>query len=313
MPEEAQMKRRDFITTAIVTAAIAALPKAANAATNTTQEGTTMTTPAKRPASGYAPVNGVELYYEIHGSGKPLVLLHGGFGSIEMFGPVLTALAEKRQVIGVDLQGHGRTLPFDRPMTFPNLATDVAELIKWLGYDKADVMGYSMGAATAIRTAIDHPEIVDKLVATSTAYAFSGWHDYNQQGMKGMAMAPEQAIEPMKQTPMYQAYVQLMPDAETNWRKSVTQMANFVGQDFDWSAEVAKMTTPTLLAFGDWDAVRTSHAASFFELLGGGKQDANWDGSGMNKNRLAIIPGITHYTMFMDPRLATTALGFLDA
>ena len=116
------MKRRDFITTAIVTAAVAALPKTANAATNT-QEGTAMTTPANRPASGYAPVNGVEVYYEIHGSGKPLVLLHGGFGSIEMFGPVLAALAEKRQVIGVDLQGHGRTLPFDRPMTFANLAT----------------------------------------------------------------------------------------------------------------------------------------------------------------------------------------------
>jgi pimeloyl-ACP methyl ester carboxylesterase len=307
------MKRRDVLTTVLATAATAALPKAANAATNTAQEGTPMTTPANRPASGYAPINGVEVYYEICGSGKPLVLLHGGFGSIEMFGPVLTALAEKRQVIGVDLQGHGRTLPFDRPMNFTNLATDVAELIKWLGYEKADVMGYSMGAATAIRTAIDHPEVVDKLVSSSTAYAFAGWHDYNQQGMKGMAMAPEQAIEPMKQTPMYQAYAQLMPDAEKNWPKTITQTAAMVGQDYDWSSEIGKIVAPTLLVYGDWDAVRTSHAASFFELLGGGKQDANWDGSGMNSNRLAIIPGITHYTMFMDPRLATTALGFLDA
>ena len=306
------MKRRDFVTTAIATAAVAALPKLANATTNTTQEGTAMTTPANRPASGYAPVNGVEIFYEIHGTGKPLVLLHGGFGSIEMFGPVLTALAEKRQVIGVDLQGHGRTLPFDRPMNFTNLATDVAELIKWLGYDKADVMGYSMGAATAIRVAIDHPAVVDKLVASSTAYAFAGWHDYNQQGMAGMAAAPEQAIEPMKQTPMYQAYVQLMPDAEKNWPKTITQTAAMVGKDYDWSAEIPSIKAATLLVYGDWDAVRTSHAASFFELLGGGKQDANWDGSGMNKNRLAIIPGITHYTMFMDSRLATTALGFLD-
>jgi pimeloyl-ACP methyl ester carboxylesterase len=306
------MKRRDFITTAIATAAVAALPNAANAATNT-QEGTAMTTPANRPASGYAPVNGVEVYYEIHGSGKPLVLLHGGFGSIEMFGPVLAGLAEKRQVIGVDLQGHGRTLPFDRPMTFANLATDVAELTKWLGYDKADVMGYSMGAATAIRMAIDHPAVVDKLVVSSTAYAFSGWHDYNQQGMAGMAAAPEQAIEPMKQTPMYQAYVQLMPDAEKNWPKTITQTAAMVGQDYDWSGEIPDITAPTILIYGDWDAVRTSHVASFFELLGGGKQDAGWDGSGMNKNRLAIIPGITHYSMFMDPRLAATALSFLDA
>jgi pimeloyl-ACP methyl ester carboxylesterase len=116
----------------------------------------------------------------------------------------------------------------------------------------------------------------------------------------------------MKQTPMYQMYLGLMPDAEANWPKSVTQMANFVGQPFDWSADIGRIKAPTLIAVGDWDAVRTSHVASFFELLGGGKQDANWDGSGMNANRLAVLPGITHYTMFMDPRLAATALGFLD-
>ena len=306
------MKRRDFVTTALTLAAAAALPRAANAATNA-QEGTAMTTPANRPQSGYAPVNGVEIYYEIHGSGSPLVLLHGGFGSIEMFGPVLAALAEKRQVIGVDLQGHGRTPPFDRPMSFEAFATDVAELIKWLGYDKADVMGYSMGGNTALRLAIDHPDVVNKLIASSCVYAFAGWHDYNQQGMGSMAANIPATIEGMKQTPMYQAYVQLMPDAEANWPKSVTQMANFVGKPFDWSADIGRITAPTLIAFGDWDAVRTSHVASFFELLGGGKQDANWDGSGMNKNRLAIIPGITHYSMFMDPRLAATALGFLDA
>ena len=122
----------------------------------------------------------------------------------------------------------------------------MAELIKWLGYEKADVMGYSMGGNTAVRIAIDHPEVVDKLVASSCVYAFAGWHDYNQQGMGGMAANIEGTIEGMKQTPMYQAYVQLMPDAETNWRKSVTQMANFVGQPFDWSADIVKITAPTL-------------------------------------------------------------------
>lgn len=306
------MNRRDFVASAIATAATAALIQPANAATNM-KEGTAMTTPANRPASGYAPVNGVEIYYEIHGSGKPLVLLHGGFGAIEMFGPVLAALAEKRQVIGVDLQGHGRTLPFDRTMSFEAFATDVAELIKWLGYDKADVMGYSMGGNTALRVAIDHPDVVDKLIAASCVYAFSGWHDYNQQGMSSMASNIPGTIEGMKMSPMYQQYQQLMPDAEANWHKTITQMANFVGKPFDWSGDIGKIKSPTLITFGDWDAVRTSHVASFFELLGGGKQDANWDGSGMNANRLAIVPGITHYTMFMDPRLATTALGFLDA
>ena len=307
------MKRRDFVTTALTLAAAAALPKAANAATNA-QEGATMTTPANRPASGYAPVNGVEIYYEIHGSGAPLVLLHGGFGAIEMFGPVLAALAEKRQVIGVDLQGHGRTLPFDnRPMTFANMATDVAELIKWLGYEKVDVMGYSMGGNTATRIAIDHPEVVNKLVVASAPFALKGMHDYNLQGMAQIGAAPEQAAEGMKQTPMYPMYVQLMPDAEKNWPKTVAQTGALVNTDYDWSAEVKQITAPTMLVFADWDAIRIAHIATFFELLGGGLQDAQWDGSGMNKNRLAILPGATHYSTFMDPRLAPTALGFLDA
>ncbi len=307
------MNRRAFVTTAMATAASAALLKAADAATNPDQEGSIMTNPANRPASGYAPVNGVEVYYEIRGEGKPLVLLHGGYGAIEMFGPVLDTLAAARKVIGVDLQGHGRTLPFDRPMSFEALATDVAGLIKWLGYDKADVMGYSLGGETALRLGLDHPQVVDRLVLASTPYAFSGWHDYNQQGMKGMSADLAATIAGMKQTPMYEMYAQLMPDAEANWPRTVTQMSALVGQDFDWSAEIGALGAPTLLVVGDWDSVRTAHVASFFELLGGGRQDAGWDGAGMNANRLAIIPGVTHYTMFTDPRLATTAIGFLDS
>jgi len=304
------MQRRDFVRTAAALSVLAALPKPAVAAQTQTEETTPMT---DRPKSGYAPVNGIELYYEVHGQGKPLVLLHGGFGSIEMFRPVLVELATSRQVIGVDLQGHGRTLPFDRPMTFANLAADVAALIKWLGHDQADVMGYSLGAATALRVAIEHPDVVNKLVVSSTAFAFAGWHDYNQQGMKGMAANPAAAVEGMKQTPMWQAYAALMPDAEANWPKTIAQTAALVGADYDWSADIGRIKAPTQLVYGDWDAVRTSHVAAFFELLGGGKQDANWDGSGMNKNRLAVLPGVTHYTMFMDPRLATTAAAFLDA
>jgi len=304
------MQRRDFVRTAAALSVLAALPKPAVAAQTQTEETTPMT---DRPKSGYAPVHGIELYYEVHGQGKPLVLLHGGFGSIEMFGSVLVELATSRQVIGVDLQGHGRTLPFDRPMTFANLAADVAALIKWLGHDQADVMGYSLGAATALRVAIEHPDVVNKLVVSSTAFAFAGWHDYNQQGMKGMAANPAAAVEGMKQTPMWQAYAALMPDAEANWPKTIAQTAALVGADYDWSADIGRIKAPTQLVYGDWDAVRTSHVAAFFELLGGGKQDANWDGSGMNKNRLAVLPGVTHYTMFMDPRLATTAAAFLDA
>jgi pimeloyl-ACP methyl ester carboxylesterase len=154
--------------------------------------------------------------------------------------------------------------------------------------------------------------VVDRLVLVSTPHAFSGWHDFNQQGMKQIAAAPEQVAEGMKQTPMYQMYAAIAPDAN-NWGKLVSQMGAMVGADYDWSAEVAKLQVPTMLAIGDWDSVRTSHAVQFFELLGGGTQDANWDGSGMNASRLAILPGLTHYTIFSDPKLAEAAIGFLDA
>jgi pimeloyl-ACP methyl ester carboxylesterase len=131
--------------------------------------------------------------------------------------------------------------------------------------------------------------------------------------MKGMAANPATAVEPMKQTPMYTQYMQLMPDAEKNWPKTIAQTAAMVGKEYDWSAAIPQLKMPTMIVVADWDAVRVSHATSFFELLGGGKQDANWDGSGMNKNRMAVLPGATHYTMFTDPRLASTAAGFLDA
>jgi pimeloyl-ACP methyl ester carboxylesterase len=295
------MLKRTFLALSAAAAFTLATPAIAQ-----TNEGIAMPTPSK---SGYAPVNGVEVYYEIHGEGEPLVLLHGGFGLIEMFGPNLPALAEGRQVIGVDLQGHGRTLPFDRPMSFEAMATDVAELIKYLGFEKADVMGYSMGSITALRLAIDHPEVVDRLVLASAPFAYSGWHDYNAQGMK--SIGPE-AAEGMKQSPMYEAYAQVAPDVN-NWTRLVTDMGKFIGRDYDWSAEVPSIESPTLLVFGDWDAVRTAHVAQYFELLGGGKQDALWDGSGMNANRLAILPNATHYDIVTDPRLAEAAIAFVDA
>lgn len=287
---------------ALAALAVIAMPAVA-------QETPQMSTPTK---SGYAPVNGVEVYYATYGQGEPLVLLHGGFGLIEMFGPVLGRLAETHTVIGVDLQAHGRTRPFDRPMTFEAMATDVAELVKYLGYDKADIVGYSHGGSVALRTAIDHPEVVDRLVLVSTPFAFAGWHDFNQQGMKGIGAAPEQAAEGMKQTPMYEAYAAVAPDPN-DWVELVRQVGALNGMEYDWSAEVPAIAAPTLLIVGDWDSVRTSHVAQFFELLGGGRQDANWDRSGMNQNRLAILPDTTHYDIFMSPALADAVIPFLDA
>ena len=296
------MLRRTFLSFTAALLPLLALPARSQQAT---QGAAMLPAPSK---SGYAPVNGVEVYYAIYGQGEPLVLLHGGLMNMEMFGPVLAKLAETRQVIGVDLQAHGRTLPFDRPMTFEALATDIAELIKWLGFDKADIMGYSFGGITALRTAIDHPEVVDRLIVVSAPFAYSGWHDYNAQGMRQMGA---HLAEGMKGTPMYEAYVAVAPNPE-NFPRLLEQMGGMIGKDYDWSAEIPGIAAPTLVVVGDYDAVRISHATAFFELLGGGKADGGWDGSGMTPNRFAVIPSVTHYAIGTDLRLAEAAADFLD-
>lgn len=302
------MHRRSFLTLATAAAATGMLP--ARAATQSqTQEIPTMLDPT---ASGYAPVNGIELFYQTFGEGRPLVLLHGGFTQGDMFAPILPALAAGRQVIVADLQGHGRTGPLGRKMTFEALAADVAGLIRHLGHEKADVMGYSLGGITAIRAAIDHPEVVDHVVCVSGVYAFSGWQDYNRQGMKGMAADPAATAEQMKQTPLYPLYEAVARDPETSWPRAVAEIVDLVGSDFDWSEEIPRITAPTLLVFGDWDSVRISHAARFFELLGGSAQDAKYDRSGMNQNRMAVLPDTTHYETGVSPALPPVVLPFLD-
>lgn len=264
------------------------------------------------PVSGYAPVNGVNLWYETHGQGRPLVLLHGGLGSTGMFAAILPLLAAGRQVIGVDLQGHGRTGPLGRPMSFATLATDIAELIRFLGFGKADVMGYSLGGGVALRLAIDHPALVDRLVLVSTAFASDNWHDYNLTGMRGMAADPVAAAESLRGSPIHEAYRAVAPGGEQSWPAAVREVASLVGQDFDWSADIARVTAPTLLVVGDWDSIRIGRATQFFELLGGGGQDANWDRSGMNRNRFAVLPDTTHYDIFMSPALPAVITPFLD-
>jgi pimeloyl-ACP methyl ester carboxylesterase len=279
---------------------------------------TTLPSLAESPAmlspstSGLAPVNGVNIHYEVYGAGKPLILIHGGFGSVGMFAPILPALAQDRQVIGVDLQAHGRTGPLGRPMTFPAMATDIAELIKFLGFETADVMGYSLGGGVALRLAIDHPEVIDRLVLVSTAYAFDNWHDYNQQGMRGIAANPDATAEGMKGSPMYQGYVAVAPGGAETWPAAVREVAALVGQDFDWSADVPNIKSPTLIVVGDWDSVRIAKATKLFEMLGGGAQDGNWDRSGLNQNRFAVLPNTTHYEAFMSPALPPVVLPFLD-
>jgi pimeloyl-ACP methyl ester carboxylesterase len=146
-----------------------------------------------RGTGRYASVNGLEMYYEIHGTGRPLILLHGGVGAIEMFGEVLGLLAEDRQVVAVDLQAHGRTADIDRPLSFESMADDIAALIEHLGFEKADVMGYSLGGGVALQTAIRHPEVVRKLVVVSTPFKRDGWYP---EILAGMGQMGPEAAEP---------------------------------------------------------------------------------------------------------------------
>ncbi len=258
-------------------------------------------------AYNYASVNGLNLYYERHGSGEPLVLLHGGLGAIEMFGDLLPRLAEERQVIGVDLQAHGRTADIDRPMRWELMADDVAALIRQLGLGRADVMGYSLGGGVAWQTAIRHPDVVRRLVTVSAAVKRSGNYP---EVVAAMGNVNAEAAEAMKPSPIYKLYSSIAPRPE-DWPTLVTKMGELLQQDYDWSADVAKITAPTLIVVGDADGIRTAHAVEMFELLGGGRRDGGWDGSGISSARLAILPGTTHFTVFDSPALASAVVSFL--
>jgi pimeloyl-ACP methyl ester carboxylesterase len=260
-------------------------------------------------AMGYADVNGLCLYYSEHGAGEPLVLLHGGFGSGEMFGPVLPALARERRVIAVDLQAHGRTADVGRPLRFETMADDIAALIGHLGLVRSDVMGVSMGGGVALRTAIQHPEAVDRLVLVSVPFRRDGW--FPEIGAAMRRFTPEHG-EAMRQSPVYASYARIAPRPE-DWPVLHAKMGDLLSEDYDWSAEVAGIAAPVMLVFADADSVQPTHMVEFFALLGGGLRDADWDGSGRPTGRLAVLPGTTHYDIFASPALAAPVLEFLAA
>lgn len=258
---------------------------------------------------GYAPVNGIELYYEIYGEGQPTILLHGGIGAIEMFEPILPLLAEGRQIIGVDLQAHGRTADIDRPMRCEYMADDVAALIRHLELEQADIVGYSLGGATAQQVAIRHPEVVRKGVIISSPCTRSAFYPEVVEAMSHMG---GEAAEMMKQSPPYALYSQIAPRPE-DWEVLLTKLGDLLRQDYDWREAVKKLSMPVLIVQGDADSMPPSSAAEFFALLGGGQGDAGWDGSGPRSNsQLAILPGATHYDILMSPTLAATIISFLD-
>ncbi len=258
----------------------------------------------------YAEVNGINLYFETHGTGRPLVLLHGGLGSGEMFGPILPTLAEHHQVIAVDLQGHGRTADIDRPMDIRLMADDIAALIDHLGLDKPDVVGYSLGGGVAFFTAVKYPEKVGRLVMASA-------HIRRDAIPAEMLAQQEQvnaaAAEFLKDTPMYQLYQKVAPRPE-DFPRLLDKIGESMAQDFDFTDEVRSLQVPTMIVAADADMAPPSHYVEFFKLLDGGLRDGGWMGEGRPKggHALAILPGLTHYNLAVSPLFPATTLAFLD-
>jgi pimeloyl-ACP methyl ester carboxylesterase len=266
-------------------------------------------TAARKPVrTGYIPANGLNYYYEIHGRGEPILLLHGGLGSTQMFGPLLPALAAGRQVIAVDLHGHGRTALGERAINLVDIGNDLATVVKALGFQTVDVMGYSFGGGAGLRLAVQHPELVRRLVIISAPYAQNGFFPemLPQQAAVGAAMA-----DMMKETPMYKSYVAVAPRPQ-DFPRLLDRMGELMRTPYDWSADVKTLKGPVLLVYGDADMIRPEHIVSFYQLLGGGLKDAGWQREHMSPNRLAILPNVTHYEMFMSPALVPAVLPFLN-
>ncbi|MEX2285345.1 MAG: alpha/beta hydrolase [Gemmatimonadota bacterium] len=262
----------------------------------------------KPDSSGYVAANGLNYWFEIHGKGEPLLLLHGGLGSTGMFGSLLTKLAETRRVIGVDLQGHGRTTLGTRKINLVDIGNDLAVVLDKLGIKQTDVLGYSFGGGAAFQLAAQHPAKVRRVVIASAPYAQNGFFPemLPQQAAVSAAMA-----DMMKETPMYQSYVAIAPKPE-DFPRLLDAMGEYMRQPYDWSADAKKLTMPVMLVYGDSDMITPEHIVSFYQLLGGGLKDAGWMREHMSKNRLAILPDLTHYEVFASPALVTTVLPFLN-
>ena len=263
------------------------------------------------PGAGqYAKVNGINLYYETHGTGRPMILLHGGLGSGEMFGPILPALSEQHQVIAVDLQGHGRTADIDRPIDIRLMADDIAALIDHLGVDQPDLVGYSLGGGVALQTAVKYPAKVGRLVTASANIRPDVIYPEirAQQGQVNAA-----AAEFMKDTPMYELYQRVAPHPE-DFPRLLDKMGESMAKDFDFAEDVRSLQVPTLVAAADADMAPPSHYVEVFNLLDGGLRDGGWMGEGRPRggHALAILPGLTHYNLFGSPLFAAVTLAFPD-
>jgi len=260
----------------------------------------------KPTSSGYAEVNGINLYHEVYGQGEPLVLIHGGLTTIGEMDGWVQALAKTRQVIAVEMQGHGRTADTDRPMSFATMGDDIAALLNYLEIPRADLVGHSFGGASAIRAGIRHPDKVRRLVVISSPYARSGWYPEAQKGMSEISAS---MAENMMQTPTGKLSKQ-WPEPQ-RFPHFLDKMGKMMTEDYDWSAEIAKLVIPVLLVFADNDSVSQKHIAEFFALLGGGVKEPGWLNTQLSKSRLAVVPGYSHYNFIASAEVPQIVSRFL--
>jgi pimeloyl-ACP methyl ester carboxylesterase len=262
-------------------------------------------------STGYAPAaEGLQVYYAIYGSGDPIVVMAGGFGDVTSMMQTIEPLSRERQVIGIELEGHGHTALRKTPMSHARNGDDVAAVLRHLKIAKADVAGYSHGGDAAIRMAIQHPAMVRNLIVISTAAERDGWYP---EVLKGMSAVSAAQAEAMKQSPLYKEWWAPVAPHPEQWPQVVDRMGELMRKDYDWRAEISKLPMPVLLLFADHDAVSMRHIAEFYALFGGGVRDAGWEGTPkFSRARLAIVPGYTHYNFGMGPDVARVIEAFLD-
>lgn len=302
----AGLSRRDFLghsaAATIATAAIGLGVQSSGVAA-------LQATPAADVESGYVSVGELEMYYERHGAGgQPLVLLHGGLITIDLaFGMMIPAFAATRKVIAVEHQGHGHTADIDRPMSYEQMADDTVALLEEIGVTNADFFGYSLGGGVALQIAIRHPDMVRKLVLASTPFRGDGWHPAI---LGSMSALNEEAAAAMEATPLYDAYAAVAPRPE-DWPRLVTKTGQLTTSEYDWTDDVASITAPTLLIYGDADSVLPQHILELFELLGGAVVG---DMGEVGRSQLAILPNTGHSAVLMRTDLILPILiPYLDA
>jgi pimeloyl-ACP methyl ester carboxylesterase len=239
-------------------------------------------------------VNGMQMYYEVSGAGDPLIVLHGAYMNIPSMGAIIPKLAKTHKVYALELQGHGRTTDIDRPITYQNLADDVAAFMDAVGLQKADVFGYSMGSAAALQLAIRHPEKVNKLVAASVSYDAKGLQP------AFTAMIPSMTPEMFANTPLPADYKKLAPNPN-GFPELARKVIQLEKEPMAWEADVRKLKTPVLVIAGDADVATLEHTVSLFRLLGGG--DAGDMGKPLPASRLAVLPATSHTAVIMQPDL----------